>query len=265
MSSTPHRIHIAGCPVDNYSMDGAIAELCRRIDSRTRTHVVFVNAAKGVQYHQNPALRDVVERADLLLPDGVPILWLSYFKGTPLSGRVAGVDLMERMVGVAAQRGYRVFFLGASADIVQKTVAIFRQRFPQLLVAGFHDGYFSLSEEETIIDKINRSHADFLLVGMSTPQKELWVDRNLAKLKVSVCEGVGGGFDVVAGLTKRAPLWMQCAGLEWLYRLLQEPGRMWKRYVLWNSSFLWLAFTDLCKGFGRTGDKGTQSYLRRHS
>jgi N-acetylglucosaminyldiphosphoundecaprenol N-acetyl-beta-D-mannosaminyltransferase len=260
MNPTPYRIRIAGCPVDNYSMGGTIAELCRRIDSRIRTHVVFVNAAKVVQYHQNPALRDVVERADLLLPDGVPILWLSYFKGTPLSGRVAGVDLMERMVGVAERRGYRVFFLGASADIVQKTVEIFQQRYPHLLVAGFHDGYFSLGEEETITDKINQSHADLLLVGMSTPQKELWVDRNLAKLKVSVCEGVGGGFDVVAGLTKRAPLWMQRAGLEWFYRLLQEPGRMWKRYVLWNSSFLLLAFSDLYKGTRKADGKPAPSY-----
>ncbi len=167
---------------------------------------------------------------------------------------------MEKMVSVAAQRGYRVFFLGATAEVVEKTVASFQLRYPQLQVAGYRDGYFNPSEEDQVVEKVNKSNADFLLVGMSTPQKELWVDRNRAKLRVSVCEGVGGGFDVVAGLTKRAPLWMQHAGLEWLYRLLQEPGRMWKRYVFSNTLFLWFAFSDLYKGFRKAGGKPAPSY-----
>jgi N-acetylglucosaminyldiphosphoundecaprenol N-acetyl-beta-D-mannosaminyltransferase len=230
-------------------MEGAVAELSRRIDSRTRTHVVFVNAAKVVQYHSNPALREVVERADLLLPDGMPVVWLARLKGQSLPGRVAGVDLMERMVALSAERGYRVFFLGSRPEVVSKVVLDFLKRYPSLQVAGQRHGYFDSSEEEQINIEINQSKADLILIGMSTPQKEFWADRNRKRLEVSICQGVGGGFDVVAGVTRRAPRWMQRLGLEWLYRLLQEPGRMWKRYIFSNASFIYLALWDLCVGY----------------
>jgi N-acetylglucosaminyldiphosphoundecaprenol N-acetyl-beta-D-mannosaminyltransferase len=249
MKSGLKRIRIAGCPVDCYSMETAVAELCRRIDSSIRTNIIFVNASKVVQYHQNAALRDTIERADLLFADGVPIVWVSKLKGTPLPGRVAGIDLMERMVAMAAERGDRVFFLGSKPEIVEKTVRRLQERHPKLQVAGFHHGYFTLAQESEIVSQINQSRPDLLFIGMSTPQKEFWADRNLAKLNVSICQGVGGGFDVIAGLTKRAPGWMQRSGLEWFYRLLQEPGRMWKRYVVWNGSFVWLAGCDLLREF----------------
>ena len=241
-----HRIRVAGCPVDVCSMQEAVEELCRRIDSHTRTHVVFVNAAKVVQYHENPVLRDVIERAEVLLADGMPIVWFSRGKEIPLPGRVAGIDLMDHMVAAAAERGYRVFFLGGRVEVVSRMVATFQRRYPQLRVAGYRDGYFKTSDEEQINTQIKESKADILFVGMSTPQKEFWADRNLEKLGVSVCQGVGGAFDVVAGVTQRAPRWMQQTGLEWSYRLLQEPGRMWKRYLFTNVSFLSLALRDFC-------------------
>jgi N-acetylglucosaminyldiphosphoundecaprenol N-acetyl-beta-D-mannosaminyltransferase len=245
MISKLRRIRVGGCPVDICSMEGAVEELCRRIDARVRTHVVFINAAKVVQYHENPALRSAVERADVLLADGMPIVWFSLGKRTPLPGRVAGVDLMDHMVAAAAERGYRVFFLGSKLEIVSRTVETFLRKYPALRVAGFRDGYFKMSDEEQVNAQINESKADLLFVGMSTPQKELWADRNLEKLGISVCQGVGGAFDIVAGITQRAPRWMQRAGLEWSYRLLQEPGRMWKRYLFTNLSFLALALRDL--------------------
>ncbi|HZQ24317.1 MAG TPA: WecB/TagA/CpsF family glycosyltransferase [Terriglobales bacterium] len=226
-------------------MDSAVSELCRRLDSRIKTHVVFVNAAKVVQYRDNFALRDVIERAGMLLADGMPLVWLSRLKGTPLPERVAGVDLMDRMVKAAAERGYRVYFLGARHEVVSKAVADFVKRYPLLQVAGYRDGYFLPQQEKEINAEINCSKADLVLIAMSTPQKELWADRNMEKLHAIIYQGVGGGFDVVAGLAKRAPLWMQRTGLEWSYRLFQEPGRMWKRYLFSNLSFLRLALHDL--------------------
>ena len=251
MNSLTDRHCLAGCPVDQASMESAVNELCRRIDSRVKTHVVFVNAAKVVQYRDNPVLRSVMDRADLLLADGMPVVWLSHLKGTPLHERIAGVDLMDRMVEAAANRGYRVYFLGSRPEVVAKTVDYFMKRYPALQVAGYRDGYFQSHEESAVNQEINLSRADIVLIGMSTPQKELWADRNLAQLEVSICQGVGGGFDVIAGVAKRAPRWMQQAGLEWFYRLLQEPGRMWKRYVFSNASFLWLALCDLSSRSGR--------------
>jgi len=249
MTSGIERIRIAGCPVDVCSAETAVAELCRRINSRIQTHVVFVNAAKVVQYHRDPNLREVIEHADLLLADGMPIVWLSHIRGVPLPERVAGVDLMEKMIAVAAHQGYRVFLLGSKPQVVARTAACFQSKYPGLRLAGYRDGYFVPSEEEQVCAQIRASQADLVLVAMSTPQKEIWGARHLHRLDVSVCQGVGGGFDVVAGVNKRAPQWMQTIGLEWVYRLLQEPSRMWKRYLFSNTLFILFSIRDLCFGF----------------
>ncbi len=241
IAPTQERVSVAGCPVDRLSFEETVAQLNGRIESGTRTHVLFVNAAKIVRYHQDAALRTAMDRADLLLADGVPVVWASRLLGRALPGRVNGTDLMERMVAVSAERGYRVFFLGARQQVISKTVDEFVRRHPDLKVAGFHNGYFQ-DDEEAVIKEINAADADLLLVGMSTPQKELWVDRNLAQLRVCVAQGVGGSFDVIAGLVPRAPRWMQRCGLEWFHRFLQEPARLWHRYLVTNSVFLWFVF-----------------------
>jgi len=233
------RVRLAGCPVDCLSFDETISELCRRIDLDIRTHVLFINAAKLVGYHQHRGLRPVIERAELLLADGVPIVWASRLLGCPLPGRCNGTDLMEAIVSVCADRGYRVFFLGATEEVVEATVAEFRRRHPTLKVTGYRNGYFSEFENDSVISEINRSGANLLLVGMSSPKKELWVDTHLHKLHVSVVQGVGGSFDVIAGAVKRAPRWMQRAGLEWFYRFTQEPRRMWRRYLKTNLLFFY--------------------------
>jgi N-acetylglucosaminyldiphosphoundecaprenol N-acetyl-beta-D-mannosaminyltransferase len=239
------RIRLTGCPVDRLSFEETVKELCRRIEAGVRTHVIFINAAKVVRYTKSEQFRTIVNRADLLLADGVPIVWASRLLRCPLPGRVNGTDLMEHMVAVAAERRYRLFFLGASQDVILRVVSEFRRRHPNLQIAGFRNGYFCDGEQEAIIQEINSSGADLLLVGMSTPQKELWVDQNLDRLRVAVAQGVGGSFDVVAGVVSRAPRWMQRNGLEWLYRLLQEPQRLWRRYLETNCAFLWLVLREL--------------------
>jgi N-acetylglucosaminyldiphosphoundecaprenol N-acetyl-beta-D-mannosaminyltransferase len=225
-----------------------VAELCRRVGLRIRTHVVFVNAAKVVKYSKDEKLRRVMDRATLLLADGMPVVWASKLGHKPLAERVAGIDLMEKMIAVSAERGYKVFLLGATEEVIQKTVDVLRSRFPALNIVGYRNGYFTSKDEPGIIADINASGADLLLLGMGTPQKEFWADLNLPKLNVAICQGAGGSFDVVAGKTKRAPFWMQTCGLEWLYRLFQEPGRMWRRYLYTNAVFVYLlarsAFTE---------------------
>lgn len=243
------RICVAGCPVDRQSFGEAVKELCRRIDFGIRTHVVFVNAAKIVRYNENPIFKGIVDRADLLLADGVPVIWAARLLRRSLPGRVNGTDLMEKMVAVAAERGYRLFFFGATQEVIVRVVDEFRRRHSTLKIAGFRNGYFRDEDREAIIQEINSSGAKLLFVGMSTPQKELWVDQNLSRLHIAVAQGVGGSFDIVAGMVSRAPRWMQRWGLEWCYRLLQEPQRMWRRYLRSNSVFIWLVLREFMQNW----------------
>ena len=149
------------------------------------------------------------------------------------------------MLTASADRGYRVFLLGARPDVLQRSVAEIRRRHPGLQIAGARHGYFGEEDEAVIVREIYESRSDLLLLGMSTPKKELWGDRHLSSLNVAVCQGVGGSFETLAGVVRRAPFWMQRSGLEWFYRLLQEPGRMWRRYLETNSAFVWLVLADL--------------------
>jgi N-acetylglucosaminyldiphosphoundecaprenol N-acetyl-beta-D-mannosaminyltransferase len=227
----PVRVRIAGCPLDVFSFAQAVNELGLRVEQRRRTHVIFVNVFKIAEYHSNPRLQEVMERADLLLPDGVPVLWASALLGTPLPERVAGTDLMQALLELSALRNYRVFLLGGEENVITRTVETLRGRYPTLQIAGYRNGYFSDADADSVIETINASNADLLFIGMSTPKKELWADACLSRLTVPVCQGVGGSFDVIAGLTRRAPIWMQRSGLEWSYRLMQEPRRLWRRYL----------------------------------
>jgi N-acetylglucosaminyldiphosphoundecaprenol N-acetyl-beta-D-mannosaminyltransferase len=239
------RIDLLGCPVDAVDMPQTLeaVEACIR-ERRLCRHVV-INVAKLVQVRKSPELRRVISSCDIINADGVPIVWASKILGSPLPGRVAGIDLFLDLVRLAAEKGYRPFFLGARREVVEKVVDLFRERYPSLQVAGWRDGYFREEEEETIVREISRSEADMLFAGFPSPRKELFLEKWMPAMKVPFAMGVGGSFDVVAGYTRRAPLWMQKAGLEWLFRLLQEPRKMWKRYATTNPVFVWIVFREL--------------------
>jgi N-acetylglucosaminyldiphosphoundecaprenol N-acetyl-beta-D-mannosaminyltransferase len=151
--------------------------------------------------------------------------------------RVAGIDLMVQLLGVCAQQGYRPYFLGARRDVLDRAIAVARQRWPGLEFAGSRDGYFRSEEEPAVVDEIRRSGADCLFIGMPTPRKERFLHQHRDSLGVPFIMGVGGSFDVLAGLVARAPAAMQRLGLEWLHRTLQEPRRMWRRYLATNIAF----------------------------
>ena len=241
------RVQVAGCPVDRLSFSQAVEQLCNRVERQIPTHVVFVNAAKVVKYHRDRRLKVAVDCADFLLADGLPVVWASRLLGQSLPGRVNGTDLMEEMIKVAAERGYRVFFVGARREILNTAVEKLKLRFPDLIVVGQHHGYFRPEEEASLVQEIVASRAQLLFLAMSTPRKEIWGDDNLHLLGPTVCQGVGGSIDVVAGLTRRAPVWMQRTGLEWFFRLLQEPRRMWRRYLDTNTAFLWIVLRHVLR------------------
>jgi N-acetylglucosaminyldiphosphoundecaprenol N-acetyl-beta-D-mannosaminyltransferase len=169
-------------------------------------------------------------------------VWASKILGRPLPERVCGIDLMERLVDAAARDGHSVFFLGARPEVVAKTAAVFQARHPGLVVAGYHHGYWH--DDEDICDIIRAARPDYLFLGIPSPKKEFWLDQHLADLKVPVAIRVGGSFDVVAGLHRRAPRWVGERGFEWLWRLAQEPRRMWRRYLVGNSLFITLVLWE---------------------
>jgi N-acetylglucosaminyldiphosphoundecaprenol N-acetyl-beta-D-mannosaminyltransferase len=248
--SERRRIRFLDCPFDPVSMDETVAyflDACR--DEAGGRTVVTANASLLVALRRDPALRQACENADLLVADGMSVVWATRLLGCPVPERVAGVDLMVRLLEAGARQALRVFFLGARPDIVARLVEICGERHPGLVVAGWRDGYFAEADHEAVIAEIREARPDILFVGMPTPFKEVWCDRHRQLLGARVLLGVGGSFDVLAGAVRRAPPWLQRLGMEWSWRLMMEPRKMWKRYLVGNSVFLWLT---LCAALRRS-------------
>lgn len=217
-----------------------------RIQSAQFTQHVVVNVAKLVHMQQDTVLAESVKSCDIINIDGMGVVLGARFVGHAVSERVAGVDLFHELLKRSAQSGFSVFLLGATDEVVAKTATTVAQLYPGLKIAGYHHGYF-WDNEEAIVDQIAASGAQLLFVAITSPKKENFINRWRDRLGVKFVMGVGGTFDVVAGKVSRAPLWMQKYGLEWLYRVIQEPGRMWKRYLYTNSKFAYLLLKEKFK------------------
>lgn len=244
MSELP-LIKILNTTIHNLSMQETLGLIDTAISQSNQIHHVVVNAGKIVAMQNDLQLRQSVNKSDLINADGQAVVWASKILGKPLKERVAGIDLMENLVELAAQKNYKIFFFGAKEEIVTKVVNIYQKKHGKQLIAGYRNGYFLKEEESAIAQEIADSGAQLLFVAISSPTKENFLYNYKKELaKVNFIMGVGGSFDVVAGLTKRAPLWMQKAGLEWFYRFLQEPKRMWKRYLVGNTQFIYLVLKE---------------------
>ncbi len=206
-----------------------------------RSHVVLTaNAAILCMKRENAELSEACGKADMVVPDGVPVVWASRLAGTPLPERVAGVDFMVELLHAADKHGLRVYFLGAKPEVVTALVELCEREYPRAVIAGARDGYFKAEQHAEVVEQIRASQADLLFVGMPTPFKETWVQKHRERLDVPVIMGVGGSFDVLTGKVKRAPVFLQNVGMEWSWRLAMEPRKMWKRYLKTNTEFLWL-------------------------
>lgn len=246
-SKRPARINITGIPVDNLSQKETLEIIDGYINEKQKNRLmVVVNASKLVLAKEDKELREILLNADIVTADGMSVVWASQLIGTPLKERVTGIDTFENLVEMAAQKGYSVYFLGAKPDVVEALVKHYRDYLPNLKIAGYHDGYFGRNED--VIEDIKKTTPDILFVAMGSPRQEKWQATNLAKLGVSFTIGVGGSFDHVAGFSQRAPKWMQENGLEWLYRFLQEPTRLWQRYLLGNTKFILLVLKEKRNG-----------------
>ena len=244
LASIPRR-RILGIEVHAVTLARAL-ELCdEAIQSRARLNVGAVNAAKLVNMRSDALLRASVVESDLVIADGMSVVWAGRLLRQSLPERVTGIDLFERLLALANTRGYSVFLLGASTEVLAKLVARVQSSFPGVRIVGARDGYYPDSSSEEVAEEIRLATPDMLFLGMTSPKKELFLGRFKAVLGVPICHGVGGSFDVLAGKVRRAPHRWQRLGLEWLFRVVQEPRRMWKRYLVTNSLFFLLVVREI--------------------
>lgn len=227
--------------VNALTMDGTIDLIDEAIRAKRQVVHNCINANKVVLMDKNADLRKSLNEADIISADGQAVVWASRLLKKPLPERVPGIDLMENLMSMAFKKGYKVFLLGAKEEVAKNVADHYSQIFDKNLVAGYRNGYFSKEEENEIVEQINRSRASMLFVAIPSPQKEYFINQYRESLKdVMLLMGVGGSFDVISGKVKRAPRWMQDNGFEWLFRLIQEPRKMWKRYLIGNLEFLFL-------------------------
>ncbi len=219
-----------GTPIHDVTLAETVAYIARWIEIGGIHQIATVNPEFLMQARKDAAFRAALNRAALCLPDGYGVLWAARLRGKRLRERVPGSDLVPRLSAEAAQRGWRVFYLGAAPGVAEKAAAILTARHPGLMVAGCYAGSPALDEEDAIVARIQASQADLLFVAYGAPRQDLWLQRNLARTGAKVGMGVGGSFDFIAGVRKRAPRWIQRIGLEWFHRLLAEPWR-WRRQL----------------------------------
>lgn len=233
------RLPILNTYVNALSMEETIGQIEQIIAAGKPVQHVVINASKINLMRKDERLREIVNDCPLINADGASILLAAKLLGLPLHERVTGMDLFVRLTEVAAAKGYRIYLFGAKEEVVLRVKQLLEQRYPNIQIVGCRNGYFTEADEPALAADMAASGADMIFVAFSSPQKEYWIHKWLDQLNVPFVMGVGGSFDVIAGVTKRAPVWMQRCGLEWLYRLIQEPGRLWKRYLIGNLSFLW--------------------------
>lgn len=232
MNAAATRIEIMGCQVDNLSMEETLGVIEGFIATGQPHQHVVVNVDKLVKARSDAELRSIINHCDLINADGMPVVWASRLLGKPLKQRVAGVDLFEALMSRGAGKGWRIFLLGAREEVVSKVKTLYEAKYPGLQIAGYRNGYWKPEQEAAVVEQISQARADILFVAISSPKKEQFLGRYQAQMKIPFAMGVGGTFDVAAGLVKRAPVWMQRSGLEWFYRFLQEPRRMFRRYFI---------------------------------
>lgn len=239
-------IVILGTPVDNLNMEATLKRMEAFVQQGRATgrtfQVVTVNADFVVKARQDPELRYLLQNADLATADGMPVVWGARLLGGHIEERVAGADLVPRFAARAAQKGYSIYLLGAAPGVAARAAHILQERHPTLRIAGFYSPPYRpvLEMDESIPEKIRAARPDVLLIAFGNPKQEKWMGMYAHQLGVPLMMGVGGTLDFITGTTRRAPLWMQKNGLEWLYRLIQEPGRLWRRYAVDLGAFTFL-------------------------
>jgi N-acetylglucosaminyldiphosphoundecaprenol N-acetyl-beta-D-mannosaminyltransferase len=234
------RTVLLDAPIDAVTLMEAVSAIDERIAAGEAAQHMSLNAAKLLKREQDEVLREAIDHCELVTADGQAVVWAGNALGVHLPERVTGIDLMTALLELANRRGYRIFLLGAREEVSLAAVAAIRSRHPEIRIAGRHHGYFPDEEERSVVSQIVTAKPEILFVALETPAKELFLARNRDQLQIPFVMGVGGALDVLAGVRRRAPRVLQRAGLEWLFRLAQDPRRLARRYVVGNAQFIWL-------------------------
>lgn len=249
---TGETVVVLGIPIDNLSMDEAIAAIFSMVDAYQVDHRPRLVATVNVDFVvntltwrlgkvQHPELLDILRRADLVTADGMPVVLTSKLMGTPLKERVTGADMVPRLAMEAARRGKSIYFLGGRGDSAAQAASKLQREYPGFRIAGIDSPHVYVEGTELadfeefdqpIIERISAAGPDILLIAFGNPKQEVWFNRNRPRLEAAVSIGVGGTFEFITGTVRRAPVWVQRAGLEWAFRITQDPGRLWKRYFV---------------------------------
>jgi N-acetylglucosaminyldiphosphoundecaprenol N-acetyl-beta-D-mannosaminyltransferase len=226
-----NRVEFLGCPVDNLSMEEAVDRLEQFIKDGSPHQIAVINANKLWRMDRDPKLANAVRGASLLIPEKAVVIG-SRLLGLEVRHHIGGIMLLKAFLPRAAEQGYRIFFLGARPEVLAQMIPNLQKIYAGLQIAGWHHGFFSEADDLAIADEIRQSHAHALFVALGSPRQEFWISKHLRDVGVPVCMGVGGSFDVLAGIKRDAPEWVRALAMEWAFRLVQDPKNLWKRYLI---------------------------------
>ena len=244
------KFDILGVKVDATNLSLASQNIAEWIRHRRKVYICVAPVSTVVECQSNPEYREVINGADMVTPDGMPLVWLGKLKGNKVIQRTYGPDLMLKVCSDGEMPGFRHYFYGSTVQVCEQLESRLKRKFPEIKIVGKFSPPFTdnrKNEDTKIIDEINRAKPDILWVGLGSPKQDFWMHKHRDKLEVPVIIGVGAAFDFLAGAKKQAPRWMQRSGLEWLFRLFCEPRRLWKRYLIGNTKFIYYLLADLIR------------------
>lgn len=245
----PPRVALAGLLIDNLDLSETVDRLEAALKNASREVVLTPNVDHLVRFRRDLPFQRAYNAATMRLADGMPLLWMARVLGRPLKARVTGADLLPALCKMAARRQHSVFLFGGRDDVAVRAAIQLKRRYPGLRISGTHSGENAVREDGSggadALSAVMRARPDILFVGLGTRRQELWVHRNARRLRCGVIVCCGGAIDVAAGVKRRAPLWVQHAGMEWLWRLLHEPRRLWRRYLVDDLPFISILLREM--------------------
>ena len=236
------KVKILGINVSSITNSDLLDSFTDIINNKLKTQVCITPVNSLLVAYENPAVKSVYNNADFVICDSVPLKWASAFLGTPIKERITGLDLLPDLVDLSAKHNFSIFLLGASPGVGAQLKKAILEKHPHCNVNGIYVPpfmkVFSDVENQKMVDAVNDAKPDILLVSLTAPKQDIWIAQNLNQLNATLCVGIGGAFEVMAGIAKRSPYWMQKAGLEWFFRLIQEPRRLYRRYLIEAPAFI---------------------------